>query len=46
MSPVGLKVPQLDHLARSTVRSFLRRLARTLESASEEPVTSARRTKG
>jgi hypothetical protein len=41
-----LKVPQLDHLARSTVRSFLRRLARMLESASEEPVTSARRTKG
>ena len=46
MSPVGLKVPQLDHLARGTVRSFLRRLARMLESASEEPVTSARRTKG
>jgi hypothetical protein len=46
VSPVGLKAPQLDHLARSTVRSFLRRLARMLESASAEPVTSARRTKG
>jgi hypothetical protein len=46
MSPVGLKAPQLDHLAFGTVRSFLRRLARMLESASEEPVTSARRTKG
>jgi len=46
MSPVGLKAPQLDHLAYGTVRSFLRRLARMLKSASEEPVTSAHRTKG
>jgi hypothetical protein len=49
MSPVWLKASQLDHLARGTVRSFLRRLARMLESASEEPVgtvRSARPTKG
>jgi Rrf2 family protein len=36
--PVRLEAPQLDHLAHRTVRSFLRRLARMLESASEEPV--------
>jgi Rrf2 family protein len=49
MLPVWLKASQLDHLARGTVRSFLRRLARMLESASEEPVgtvRSARLTKG
>jgi Rrf2 family protein len=38
MSPVRLEASKLDQLARCTVRSFLRRLARMLESASEEPV--------
>ena len=38
MPPVRLEARELDHLALRTVRSFLRRLAQTLESASEEPV--------
>ena len=38
MSPARLETSKLDQLARRTVRSFLRRLARMLESASEEPV--------
>ena len=38
MSSARLETSKLDQLARRTVRSFLRRLARMLESASEEPV--------
>ena len=38
MSPVRPEASRLDQRARRTVRSFLRRLARMLESASEEPV--------
>ena len=37
MSPVRPEASRLDQRARRTVRSFLRRLAQTLESASEEP---------
>jgi len=37
LPPIRLEARQLDRLALRTVRSFLRRLAQTLESASEEP---------